>query len=141
MNKVADALTRLRNALKIKKSEVFLPYSKLVFSIFKILESNKLVAKVEIVKMEKVKAKKIKKEEINPTEIKVILKYDKKRFFPICQIKMISREGLRVYLKAKELKSFLGGRGLLIVSTSSGLMTDQEAREKGVGGEIVCKID
>jgi len=137
---IADALTRLRNALKIHKSEVTLPYSKLIFSIFKILEDKNLIAKVEIVKsgQKLVSGEKKQSKKIN-NEIKVVLKYDKS-VLPIRHIERVSKPGRRLYFKVKELKPVLGGRGLFIISTPVGLMTDREAREKKMGGEVICKI-
>jgi len=137
---IADALTRLRNALKIHKSEVFLPYSKLIFSLFKILEDKNLIAKAEIVKSEQelVSGEKKQSKKIN-NEIKVILKYGKN--VPLIRhIEKVSKPGRRFYSKLKDLRPILGGRGLLIISTPVGLMTDQEAREKKIGGEVICKI-
>jgi len=137
---IADALTRLRNALKIHKSEVFLPYSKLIFSLFKILEDKNLIAKVEIVKsgQKLVSGEKKQSKKIN-NEIKVVLKYDK-GVSPIRYIERVSKPGRRLYFKVKELRPVLGGHGLLIISTPVGLMTDREAREKKLGGEVFCKI-
>ena len=136
---IADALTRLRNALKIHKSEVFLPYSKLIFSIFKILEDKNLIAKVEIVKSGQKLVSGEKKQKKIFNEIKVVLKYDKS-VLPIRHIERVSKPGRRLYFKVKELKPVLGGRGLFIISTPVGLMTDREAREKKMGGEVICKI-
>ena len=136
---IADALTRLRNALKIHKSEVTLPYSKLIFSIFKILEDKNLIAKVEIVKSGQKLVSGEKKQKKIFNEIKVVLKYDKS-VLPIRHIERVSKPGRRLYFKVKELKPVLGGRGLFIISTPVGLMTDREAREKKMGGEVICKI-
>jgi len=139
---IADSLTRLRNALKIHKSEVFLLYSKLIFSIFKILEDKNLIAKVEIVKSELgkeiVSGEKKQSKKIN-NEIKVVLKYDK-GVSPIRYIERVSKPGRRIYFKVKELRPVADGHGLLIISTPVGLMTDREAREKKLGGEVICKI-
>ena len=136
---IADALTRLRNALKIHKSEVFLSYSKLIFSLFKILEDKNLIAKVEIVKSGQKLVSGEKKQKKIFNEIKVVLKYDKS-VLPIRHIERVSKPGRRLYFKVKELKPVLGGRGLFIISTPVGLMTDREAREKKMGGEVICKI-
>jgi len=131
---IADALTRIRNALKVKKPEVILVYSKLVFSLGKILEDKRLITKIEKIKSKKLKNKK------SFDQIKVILKYDKDGQPAIKKLQRISKPGRRVYLKSKQIKPVLAGRGLLIISSPTGLITDQQAREKRLGGEIICEI-
>jgi len=113
---------------------VILFYSNLVFSLCKILEDRKLIAKVEKIKSKKIRNKKGFK------QIKVILKYNKDGQPAIKKLQRISKPGQRVYLKSKQIKPVLAGRGLLIISSPVGLITDQQAREKRLGGEVICEL-
>ncbi len=72
--------------------------------------------------------------------MKVILKYDSNKKGVITGLKRISKPGLRVYAKNDELPKVLGGLGVAVISTSKGLLTDKQAREEGVGGEVLCYI-
>jgi len=124
---IADMLTRIRNAVAVKKPEVVLPYSKVKFSIAKILEAENYVAKVSKVANGKF------------DELKIELKYNNDG--PVIRhIKRLSTPGQRIYVSGKELPYVLNGYGLAIVSTSKGVMTNKEAKRQNIGGELVCEI-
>jgi small subunit ribosomal protein S8 len=124
---ISDALTMLRNALRAKKENVDLPNSKMITSIVDILKQNGYI--------ENSKLMEDKKQGI----LRVYLKYIDTRP-AIKNLMRISKPSRRVYAKAKDKTSVLRGLGLAIVSTSQGMMTDKEAREKKIGGEIICKV-
>jgi small subunit ribosomal protein S8 len=127
MDPIADMLTRIRNAQAVLHRTVMIPFSQIKFNLAKILEKEKLVDKVDT------QGKKSKK------VIKLELKY-KNNLPVINSLKRISRPGLRVYIKKDELKPIRQGFGLIIISTSEGLMTNREAKEKKLGGEVLCEI-
>ena len=125
---VADMLTRIRNANTAGHAEVDIPASKIKKNIAEILLKEGYIKGFEVV-------------ETQPQDIiKIQMKYgpDKKRV--ISGIKRISKPGLKVYAKKDEVPKVLGGLGIAIISTSSGLLTDKQARELGVGGEVVCMV-
>ncbi|NQV00523.1 MAG: 30S ribosomal protein S8 [Parcubacteria group bacterium] len=124
---IADMLTRIRNAQAVSHKTVTIPFSKLKFNLAKILEKEGLIGKTDT------QGKKTKK------VIEIELRY--KNDTPIISsIKRISKPGLRIYIKKDELKPIRQGYGLIIISTPQGLMTNNEAKRKGLGGEILCEI-
>ena len=125
---VADFLTRLRNANSAYHETVSLPYSKLKANIAEILKSEGYVAAI-----------KVEDAEVGKT-LTVDLKYGPNRERSIAGIKRVSKPGLRVYAKSTELPRVLGGLGIAILSTSSGLLTDRQAAKKGVGGEVLAYV-
>ncbi|MEY4424703.1 MAG: hypothetical protein RJB56_330 [Actinomycetota bacterium] len=125
---VADFLTRLRNANSAYHESVSLPYSKLKANIAEILKSEGYVASI-----------KVEDAEVGKT-LSVELKYGPNRERSIAGIKRVSKPGLRVYAKSTELPRVLGGLGIAILSTSSGLLTDRQAAKKGVGGEVLAYV-
>ena len=132
---IADMLTRIRNASAIKKPDVVLPMSKMKFEVAKILKKEGWVNDVEVIKGSG------KKNEANAfDELKIALKYKKSGKPYITSIKRISKPGLRVYTNKVSLPKVLNNLGIAIISTSSGLMTNKEARKQGLGGEIICEI-
>ena len=116
---VADMLTRLRNANSAYHDTVSMPYSKLKARIAEIL-------KVEDAKVGKT--------------LTLVLKYGPSRERSIAGVRRISKPGLRTYAKSTNLPQVLGGLGIAILSTSSGLLTDKQAAKKGVGGEVIAYI-
>lgn len=120
-------LTRIRNAISAKKSEVVMPYSKFKHSLAKLIMQEGWVKNAEV------------KEEGKLKFLRVELKYDNGQP-AITGIKRVSKPGQRIYSGATELPRVMGGIGTTIVSTSKGLMTDKLARSQKVGGEIVCQI-
>jgi small subunit ribosomal protein S8 len=125
---VADFLTRLRNANSAFHEEISLPYSKLKANIAEILKSEGYIASVKVVDAEVGKT------------LNVELKYGPNRERSISGIKRVSKPGLRVYAKSTEIPRVLGGLGIAILSTSSGLLTDRQASKKGVGGEVIAYV-
>ena len=125
---VADFLTRLRNANGAHHDSFSVPYSKIKGTIAEILKSEGYIAdfKVEDAKVGK--------------DLVVTLKYGANRESSIAGIKRVSKPGLRVYAKSTELPRVLGGLGIAILSTSSGLLTDRQAAKKGVGGEVLAYV-
>ena len=134
---ISDMLTRIRNALAVKKTEVVLPYSKIKFDIAKILEKEKLIEKAEIIKSPLGRKKRLS---INFKQIKLILKYDDERQPVINHLKRISTPGQRIYVKKDKIPYVLNGLGMAILSTSQGLMIGRQARKKSLGGELICEI-
>jgi len=125
---VADFLTRLRNANSAYHESISLPHSKLKANIAEILKSEGYIAGFEV-----------KDAEVGKT-LSVELKFGPNRERAIAGIKRVSKPGLRVYAKANELPRVLGGLGIAILSTSTGLLTDRQAAKKGVGGEVVAYV-
>ncbi len=123
---VADALTILRNASFAKKEVAELRSSKLIEEILKILKKESFISNYKPIK------------DIKHGIFRVYLKYDKDGTAAMLGIKRISKPGLRVYKKCDELPKVYGGLGVAVISTSKGLMTDSEARDGKMGGEIIC---
>ncbi|MFJ3379056.1 30S ribosomal protein S8 [Curtobacterium sp. RRHDQ66] len=125
---VADMLTRLRNANSAHHDAVSLPSSKLKTTIADILKREGYITewKVEDARVGKT--------------LTIELKYGPERERSIAGIKRVSKPGLRVYAKSTEIPQVLGGLGVAILSTSSGLLTDREAEQKGVGGEVLAYV-
>ena len=125
---VADLLTRLRNANSAHHDSVTLPSSKLKTHIAEILQQEGYIAGWEVSDARVGK------------NLTIALKYGPNRERSIAGIKRVSKPGLRVYAKSTELPKVLGGLGVAILSTSSGLLTDREATKKGVGGEVLAFV-
>ena len=126
---IADMLTRIRNGNTAKHDTVDIPSSKMKKSIADILTNEGYIKGYEVIE-DGVKA-----------TIKVSLKYGKdKNEKVISGIRRISKPGLRVFAGKDELPKVLGGLGIAIISTSQGLMTDKEARNKGIGGEVIAFV-
>jgi small subunit ribosomal protein S8 len=125
---VADFLTRLRNANSAYHESISLPYSKLKANIAEILKSEGYIASIKVADAEVGKT------------LTIDLKYGPNRERSIAGIKRVSKPGLRVYAKSTELPRVLGGLGIAILSTSSGLLTDRQAAKKGVGGEVIAYV-
>ena len=125
---IADMLTRIRNANSAKHKTVDVPSSKMKTAIAEILFKEGYIKSFEIISDE------------NQGIIRITLKYDEKGTRVIDGIKRISKPGLRVYANKEELPKVLNGLGTAIISTSQGLKTDKEAREAGIGGEVLVYI-
>lgn len=124
---ISDFLTRLRNALLAKQESILSPSSRIKFTIAKILEKEGFVGNVTE-KLEGVKR-----------VLAIGLKYDNAE--PAMRvIKRVSTPGRRIYRNAKSLPVVLSDRGIAIVSTSQGIMTNKEARKRKLGGEIICEV-
>ena len=125
---IADMLTRIRNANSAKHKTVDIPASKMKTAIAEILFREGYIKSFELINDE------------TQGIIRVTLKYDEKGTRVIDGIKRISKPGLRVYAGKEELPRVLNGLGIAIISTSKGLKTDKEAREAGIGGEVLAYI-
>ena len=126
---IADMLTRIRNAQIAKHDAVVLPASNAKKAIAKILLNEGYVKSVDFI------------DDGPQGSIKITLKYVNGKQQPvIAGLKRISKPGLRVYAKSTNLPKVLGGLGVAILSTSSGLLTDKQAAEKGVGGEVLAYV-
>jgi small subunit ribosomal protein S8 len=125
---IADFLTRLRNANSAHHDTVTIPYSKLKSHIAEILQAEGYISgwTVEDARVGK--------------NLVVELKYGPSRERALAGIKRVSKPGLRVYAKSTNLPKVLGGLGVAILSTSSGLLTDKQASKKGVGGEVLAYV-
>ncbi len=125
---IADMLTRLRNANTAHHDDVSMPYSKLKSRIAEILQSEGYIS-----------SWKVEDAEVGKT-LSIELKYGPSRERSIAGIRRVSKPGLRVYAKSTNLPKVLGGLGVAILSTSSGLLTDRQATQKGVGGEVLAYV-
>lgn len=125
---IADMLTRIRNANSAKHKTVDVPASKMKTAIAEILFREGYIKSFEVISNE------------NQGIIRITLKYDEKGTRVIEGIKRISKPGLRVYAGKEELPKVLNGLGIAIISTSKGLKTDKEAREAGMGGEVLAYV-
>jgi small subunit ribosomal protein S8 len=126
---IADMLTRIRNANLARHQTTEVPSTKMTRSIAKVLQEEGFIAEFS------------EKEEGTKKNLVIALKYKGKNRRPIINtLKRVSKPGLRVYSNRKELPRVLGGIGIAIISTSSGIMTDRDARRQGLGGEVLCYI-
>lgn len=132
---ISDMLTRIRNANLAYKTTVSLSKTKVHEKMCQILEQEGFIEKFSI-------------SETDTNELIVDLKYQKTTSFGsgglgkpcITNLKRISKPGLRIYTNSREIPKVLGGMGILILSTSKGLMTDRQARKSRLGGEILCSV-
>lgn len=125
---IADMLTRIRNAQAAHLESAEVPYSKLKYTIAKLLEQRGYIRKAEM------HGKKTRR------MIDITLKYNEEKVPAIIGIKRISKSGQRIYKPAAELGRIRRGRGIMIVSTSSGIMTGVQAMKNRVGGEVLCEV-
>lgn len=130
---ISDMLTRIRNACMVKKTTVMIPFTKMNQKISQILEKEGFIQSV-----------------VFDSDFQMLvlkLKYRSKKTFNsktkescITNLKRISKPGLRIYTKSQDIPRVLGGAGIIILSTSVGILTDREARSLGVGGEMLCSV-
>lgn len=124
---IADMLIRIKNASLANHDEVYSPYSKLKERLAKILKHTGFIKEARIITN-------------GGKKLKIILSYKKDGQPAISQIVRVSKPGKKVYVGKRNIPFILGGLGIAIISTPLGLMTDSQARKKGVGGEVICKI-
>jgi len=127
VDSISDMLTRIKNAQAVSHQTVNIPFSKVKFNLAKVLEKEGLIESITTY------GRKIKK------IIEIKLKYEKGQP-AIKELKRISKPGQRIYLKKSQIRSVRQGFGLAIISTSAGLMTNKEAKKKGLGGEVICEV-
>lgn len=127
---IADMLTRLRNANTAMHETVRMPGSKLKEHLAEVLAKEGYIA-----------AYRTKEIPGRPgSELEITLKYTSRRERSIAGLRRISKPGLRIYTRADKMPRVLGGMGVAVLSTSQGLMTDKEARRRGIGGEVLCHV-
>ncbi|MQA06290.1 MAG: 30S ribosomal protein S8 [Streptosporangiales bacterium] len=126
---IADMLSRLRNANTAHHDETSMPYSKIKANIAELLQREGYIGGWEVAENEGV-----------GSTLQVALKYGPNREKSISGVRRVSKPGLRVYSKSTTLPKVLGGLGIAIISTSSGLMTDRQAAKRRVGGEVLAYV-
>jgi small subunit ribosomal protein S8 len=124
---IADMLTRIRNAMQIKAEKVDIPISKMKLEIAKILKEEGFIRAYKILK------------DRRQGILRVIPKYMENESV-ITGLKRISKPGRRVYSGSDEIPSVMGGLGVAILTTSSGILSDRICRQKGIGGEVLCHV-
>lgn len=124
---IADMLARIRNAIAVRKTEVSLPHSNVKESVARLLQKSNFITDV---KVEKAPVGKTLLLTINPEGTNA----------RITEIVRVSKPGRRYYVNAQEIPTIKRGRGVVIVSTSKGMMTGTEAKSQNVGGELICKV-
>ena len=125
---IADMLTLIRNAVRVEKETLDVPYSKLKAGVVDVLKREGYVWNYEII------------EGTPCNTIRIQLKYSLSGERVIQSIRRVSKPGRRIYSSSKDLKPVLNGLGITILSTNKGVVSDREAREQKVGGEILCEI-
>lgn len=125
---IADMLTRIRNATLVRRDRVEMPGSKIKRAIAEILKEEGYIRDWEWI------------DEGTQPVLRLYLKYGAEKERVINGVRRISKPGVRVYVKKEEVPRVLGGLGIAIISTPSGLMTDRQARRAGLGGEVLCYI-
>ena len=125
---IADMLTRLRNGLLARHERVQIPASNLKVEIARILKEEGYVTTYKCADLD------------GKLALTVTLKYSSKGEDVITSLKRVSRPGCRIYVSNKDIPKVLGGLGINILSTSNGVMTGQDARKKGFGGEVLCDV-
>lgn len=128
MDPISDMLTQIRNGLAAQKPLISVPASNIKYEVARILVENKYLKSVNKVGRG---AKKF---------LKIELKYGESGVPAITELKRISKLGQRIYSGSKDIKPFKSGQGHYVISTSSGVMIDFEARKKGLGGEVICRV-
>lgn len=126
---IADLLARIRNAQVVKHDQLQLPASRVKMEICRILKEQGYIEDYELLSDDPVKS-----------SMRIVLRYNDQGEPAIRKLRRVSKPGRRVYRGADDLKPVLNGIGVGIVSTSSGLLTDGEARESRVGGEVLCEV-
>lgn len=124
---IADMLTRIRNAINVRKTEITVPHSKIKESIAQLLVDNRYLEKIDVISDDKFKKLQItiNSSDSNPK---------------ITEINRVSTPGRRLYVKYDNIPRVKNGRGIVVLSTSKGMMTGQEATKNHMGGELICKV-
>ncbi|MEO8105345.1 MAG: 30S ribosomal protein S8 [Candidatus Saccharibacteria bacterium] len=124
---IADMLSRIRNAIAVNKAEISLPHSKIKEAVARMLKASNFIDDVRVVDAEVGKSMTLR---LNPENTSS----------RITEIKRLSKPGRRYYVNAKEIPVVMRGRGIVIISTSQGLMTGKAAKVAKLGGELICKV-
>jgi len=125
---IADMLTRIRNAIMVRRDSVLIPASRMKLAITKILKDEGFISDYEVLRDKPHRT------------IKIYLKYGDQNQPVLTGLERVSKPGLRVYVDQKEIPRVAGGLGIAIISTSKGVMTGQEAWRQGIGGELLCYV-
>ncbi len=132
MDTISDFFIAIKNAYLVKKDRVVIPFSKMKYEMAKILEQKEFISAIR-------KKKKIRKNGSEQIFLDLKLKYqDGERLFN--DVEMVSRPGRRIYFKKEEIRPVRNGYGILIISTSRGVMTGDEAKKLGLGGQAIAKV-
>ena len=132
MDSISDFFIRIKNAYLVKKDRVVVPFSRMKYEMAKILEQNGFVLAVR-------KKKKIKKTGYEELFLDLKLKYEGDEP-ALSDVKLLSSPGRRIYLKKNEIRPVRDGYGILIISTSRGIMTGGEAKKQGLGGQAIAEV-
>ncbi len=124
---IADMLTRVRNAIAVRKTEVVLPHSKVKQAVAELLKQSGFIKDVKVT-------------ELSLGKSMTIIINDESENARITEIVRLSKPGRRAYRSASEIPTIMRGRGIVIISTSKGMMTGAQAKKLGVGGELICKV-
>ena len=125
---IADMLTRIRNAIMARHDSVLVPSSRVKLSIARILKQEGFISNYEVVQGKPHRV------------VKIYLRYTDKNQSALSGLERVSKPGLRVYVGRKEIPRVYGGLGIAVLSTPRGVMTGQQARRQGVGGELLCYV-
>ncbi|MDD8031333.1 MAG: 30S ribosomal protein S8 [Acidobacteriota bacterium] len=125
---IADMLTRVRNALQAKKKEVSMPSSILKVEIARIMKEEGYIKGYKII------------EDNKQGILNIVLKYTDDNQSVITGLRRVSKPGCRIYCSRDSIPKVLNGLGVVIISTSHGIMTDKQCEEQGIGGEVLCEI-
>lgn len=124
---IADMLTRIRNEARLGRDEVEVPYSKFKAAVAQILRQSGYLKAIETSE--------------EPTKKLVLRLSEEDGEIKVREIDRLSKPGRRLYAKSDEIPTPMGGRGLVIISTSNGVMSGAEAKKRGLGGELICKVE
>ncbi len=124
---IADMLTRIRNAILVRKNEVVMPHSKVKQSVAELLKNSGFVSAVTV------------SDAAVGKSLKVVINGEGQNA-NITEIVRLSKPGRRVYYASRDIPTVKRGRGIVIISTSKGMMTGDQAKKQGVGGELICKV-
>lgn len=125
---IADMLTRIRNAISVRKSTVVMPASRMKEAVARVLKNEGFIQRYEVLR------------DTRFPVLRIHLKYTENRDPVLRGIKRVSRPGCRIYTKASDIPWVKSGLGIVILSTPRGVMAGQEARRLNVGGEILCEV-
>jgi small subunit ribosomal protein S8 len=125
---IADMLTRIRNAVRVERQFVDMPHSKVRRNVAEVLKREGYIWDYEEL------------EDVPCNQLRLELKYGPNGERVIQSIKRVSKPGRRIYRKSRDLRPILNGLGISIISTSHGLVSDREARQQNLGGEVLCEI-
>lgn len=132
MDTISDFFIRIKNAYRVKKDRVVIPFSKMKYQLAEILEKKGFISAIR-------KKKRIKKTGYGEVLLDLKLKYDHNES-PLSDVKLVSKPSRRIYLKKDEIKPVKDGYGILIISTSRGIMTGEEAKKLGLGGQAIAEV-